>query len=97
MAQKTIFRLKLKTTPNGSKLPEVDGIVRIDEVKKIDIEIDRTILDKTECKNTILKITGADNSAGNVEISVYINAEYFDIEAKTVHLYKQQIIFQWKA
>ena len=73
---------KIENNAEWLKIAEVDGIVKFDEVKKIDIEIDRTILDKTECKNTILKITGADNSAGNVEISVYINAEYFDIEAE---------------
>ena len=52
-------------------------------MKKIAVEIDRALLEKAEKKSTVLKLTGSDNSAGNVEICINVNAELLNADAET--------------
>lgn len=64
------------------KIAEPEGLVKPDEVKKITVEIDRSLLEKSDNKKTVLKVTGADNSAGSVEISININTELQNADAE---------------
>ncbi|MBP5329825.1 MAG: glycosyl hydrolase 115 family protein [Spirochaetaceae bacterium] len=64
------------------KIDEPEGTVKSDEVKKIAVEIDRELLAKAETKHTVLKLTGADNSAGKVEICINVNAELLNADAE---------------
>ncbi len=64
------------------KIDEPEGTVKSDEVKKIAVEVDRELLAKAESKRTVLKLTGADNSAGKVEICINVNAELLNADAE---------------
>lgn len=73
---------KFETDVNWLKIADTEGFVKFDEIKKIAIEIDRKLLCESSEKCTILKITGADNSAGTVEVQIKVDAKVSAIEAE---------------